>query len=73
MPEMLKPPNLPPKDDEAWANCALLVDKPFEWTSHDVCSKLKLLLNIKKIGHAGTLDLRATGALLLRNSSTAAH
>jgi len=42
-----------------------MVDKPFEWTSFDVVKKLKSALNIKKIGHAGTLDPLATGLLIL--------
>lgn len=43
----------------------LLVDKPLCWTSFDVVKKLRHLLKVKKIGHAGTLDPRATGLLLL--------
>ena len=43
----------------------LLVDKPLEWTSFDVVKKLKYALNLKKIGHAGTLDPLATGLLIL--------
>jgi tRNA pseudouridine55 synthase len=43
----------------------LFVDKPLEWTSFDVVKKLKYALNIKKIGHAGTLDPLATGLLIL--------
>jgi hypothetical protein len=34
----------------------LLFDKPVHWTSFDVVKKLRKLLKIKKIGHAGTLD-----------------
>ncbi|HOO10924.1 MAG TPA: tRNA pseudouridine(55) synthase, partial [Cyclobacteriaceae bacterium] len=33
----------------------LLIDKPLGWTSFDVVKKLRGLLKIKKIGHAGTL------------------
>ncbi|MFH1062643.1 MAG: tRNA pseudouridine(55) synthase TruB [Candidatus Omnitrophota bacterium] len=43
----------------------LLVDKPLDMTSHDVVSILRRKLNIKKIGHAGTLDPQATGLLLM--------
>jgi tRNA pseudouridine55 synthase len=43
----------------------LLVDKPLEWTSFDVVKKLKYALNLKKVGHAGTLDPLATGLLIL--------
>ena len=41
----------------------LLVDKPADWTSHDVVAKLRGLLKERRIGHAGTLDPMATGLL----------
>ena len=34
----------------------LLVDKPQDWTSHDVVAKLRRLTGVRRIGHAGTLD-----------------
>jgi len=56
----------------------LLINKPIDWTSHDVVAfirsyvkknpnKFKLDPNIKKIrvGHAGTLDPFATGLLII--------
>lgn len=43
----------------------LLVDKPLEWTSHDVVAKVRNTIKIKKVGHAGTLDPLATGLLIL--------
>jgi len=43
----------------------LLVDKPLEWTSFDVVRKIRNLIRIKKVGHAGTLDPLATGLLIL--------
>ncbi len=43
----------------------LLVNKPYEWTSFNVVSKLRYKLKIKKIGHAGTLDPLATGLLII--------
>lgn len=49
----------------------LLIDKPKNWTSHDVVAKIrgeikKLTGNKKiKVGHAGTLDPFATGLLIL--------
>jgi tRNA pseudouridine55 synthase len=43
----------------------LLVDKPVEWTSHDVVAKIRNAIRIKKVGHAGTLDPLATGLLIL--------
>jgi len=43
----------------------ILIDKPPHWTSFDVVRKLRSLLQIKKIGHAGTLDPLATGLLIV--------
>lgn len=43
----------------------LLVDKPSDWTSHDVCAFVRRRFKIKKVGHAGTLDPMATGLLVL--------
>jgi tRNA pseudouridine55 synthase len=42
-----------------------LVDKETDWTSFDVCARMRKLLNIKKVGHTGTLDPFATGLLLI--------
>ena len=43
----------------------LLIDKPKGWTSFDVCGKLRKELDIKRIGHTGTLDPFATGLLVV--------
>ena len=43
----------------------LLINKPLEWTSFDVVRKIRNLIKIKKVGHAGTLDPLATGLLIL--------
>lgn len=43
----------------------LLINKPEDWTSHDVIAYLRGVLHIKKIGHAGTLDPFATGLLIV--------
>ncbi|MEI7512699.1 MAG: tRNA pseudouridine(55) synthase TruB [Candidatus Uhrbacteria bacterium] len=43
----------------------LLIDKPKGWTSHDVVAKVRNLLKIRAVGHAGTLDPFATGLLVL--------
>ena len=47
----------------------ILIDKPLDWTSFDVVNKIKFALKRKfgaiKIGHAGTLDPKATGLLIL--------
>ncbi len=41
----------------------LNVCKPTGWTSHDVVARVRRLLQIRKVGHAGTLDPDATGVL----------
>ena len=43
----------------------IIVDKPREWTSHDVVNKMRRLAGTRKIGHLGTLDPGATGVLPL--------
>ena len=44
-------------------NGIIVIDKPQEWTSMDVCAKLRGIFREKRIGHAGTLDPMATGVL----------
>lgn len=39
------------------------INKPLGITSHDVVYRLRKILNIKKIGHTGTLDPDASGVL----------
>jgi len=36
-----------------------------QWTSFDVVRKIRNIINIKKVGHAGTLDPLATGLLIV--------
>jgi tRNA pseudouridine55 synthase len=43
----------------------LLVDKPSEWTSHDVVGCIRRRFKVKKVGHCGTLDPAATGLLVI--------
>lgn len=43
----------------------ILIDKPVNWTSFDVVAKLRRLIKVKKVGHAGTLDPLATGLLIV--------
>lgn len=43
----------------------LLIDKPLEWTSFNVISKVRYLTKTRKVGHAGTLDPLATGLLIV--------
>ncbi|HKK81074.1 MAG TPA: hypothetical protein VJ909_02425, partial [Prolixibacteraceae bacterium] len=49
----------------------LLFDKPLNWTSFDVVNRVRYMLCQKlkikklKVGHAGTLDPKATGLVVL--------
>ena len=43
----------------------LVINKPQNWTSFDVVAKIRNKLNVKKVGHTGTLDPMATGVLVL--------
>lgn len=52
------------KSDDS-INGVLLVDKGQDMTSHDVVAVARRCLNMKKIGHCGTLDPMATGMLIL--------
>lgn len=44
-------------------NGILIVDKPQDWTSHDVVAKLRGIYRERRMGHSGTLDPMATGVL----------
>ena len=44
-------------------NGIVIIDKPQEWTSNDVVSRLRRVFNTRRIGHGGTLDPMATGVL----------
>ena len=46
-------------------NGIMLIDKPCDWTSHDVVGKLRGILHERRIGHSGTLDPMATGLLVV--------
>ncbi|MEL9998810.1 MAG: RNA-guided pseudouridylation complex pseudouridine synthase subunit Cbf5 [Thermoplasmata archaeon] len=41
----------------------VVIDKPYGPTSHQVSAWVKEILNVKKTGHAGTLDPHVTGVL----------
>jgi tRNA pseudouridine55 synthase len=43
----------------------MLVNKPMGWTSFDAVKKIRSLIRIPKVGHAGTLDPLATGLLII--------
>lgn len=57
--------------EEIQAGQILLVDKPLDWSSFQAVNKLKFKLKKEfhlkkiKIGHAGTLDPKATGLLIV--------
>ena len=39
------------------------INKPKTWTSQDLCTKFKKIYNLDKVGHSGTLDPNAEGAM----------
>jgi len=43
----------------------ILIDKPIGWTSFKVVEKIRWAVQVKKVGHAGTLDPLATGLLII--------
>lgn len=57
--------------EELQSGKILLIDKPLDWTSFDVVNKVRWEIRKKfkvkkfKVGHAGTLDPKATGLLIL--------
>jgi len=54
-----------PQNLDYLAGQAILIDKPVNWTSFDVVSRVRRLAKVKKVGHAGTLDPLATGLLIV--------
>ncbi|MBV5318537.1 MAG: tRNA pseudouridine(55) synthase TruB [Desulfobulbaceae bacterium] len=52
-------------EGQAWEDGVFLVDKPAGMTSFAIVRKIRWLLGIKKVGHAGTLDPFATGLLVV--------
>lgn len=46
-------------------NGFLLIDKPKNITSFDLCNIIRKKFNLKKVGHTGTLDPNATGLMIL--------
>jgi tRNA pseudouridine55 synthase len=64
--ERVKRPPISPVIQQPYSDGkVILLDKPLHWTSFDVIRKLRGILQIKKIGHAGTLDPLATGLLIV--------
>ena len=41
----------------------IIINKPKQYTSHDIVNIVRKQLNTKKVGHTGTLDPNATGVL----------
>lgn len=54
-----------PRQDDYSESGLILVDKPQDWTSHDVVNFVRRRFGISKVGHCGTLDPIATGLLVL--------
>ena len=50
---------------QEWEEGVFLVDKPEGLTSFAIVRRIRWLLKIKKVGHAGTLDPFATGLLVV--------
>jgi len=59
------PAAIPDRDARLAEGAMLLVDKPKGWTSFDVVNKIRGLLHVRRVGHAGTLDPMATGLLIV--------
>lgn len=57
--------NPPGTDFDFGQGAAFLIDKPKGWSSFDVVKKLRKCVNLRKVGHAGTLDPMATGLIIV--------
>jgi tRNA pseudouridine55 synthase len=55
----------PTTDNRQLTDGLLIIDKPADWTSHDVVAKVRKLCRTKRVGHTGTLDPFATGVLVI--------
>jgi len=53
------------KDLKDFISGALVVDKPVGITSHDVVAFIRRGTDIRRVGHTGTLDPRASGVLVV--------
>ena len=56
--------NRPPTTDDQ-PDGILVIDKPADWTSHDVVAKVRKICRTRRVGHTGTLDPFATGVLVV--------
>ena len=43
----------------------VVIDKPLGMTSHDVVGRMRRVLGMRRVGHAGTLDPDASGVLVI--------
>jgi tRNA pseudouridine55 synthase len=66
MPEGVNPPTGSPllRTDDPFDG-VLVVNKPAGPTSHDIVDHIRRRFGIRKVGHGGTLDPRATGLLII--------
>jgi tRNA pseudouridine55 synthase len=55
----------PEVPEPEFANRIFLIDKPLDFTSADIVRIFRKKFNLKKAGHSGTLDPKATGLLIL--------
>jgi tRNA pseudouridine55 synthase len=62
---MSNPGPASPLIEEFQEGKVLLINKPLQWTSFDAVRKIRGMIGIKKVGHAGTLDPLATGLLII--------
>jgi len=53
------------RQDDGGLSGVIVVDKPPGLTSHDVVSRVRKKLDMRRVGHAGTLDPMATGVLVV--------
>ncbi|MEW6716328.1 MAG: tRNA pseudouridine(55) synthase TruB [Chloroflexota bacterium] len=52
-------------DDKDFVSGVLVIDKPVNMTSHDVVKEIRRGTGIRRAGHTGTLDPRASGVLVV--------
>lgn len=57
--------NLPAPAFDFRSGAAFLVDKPKSWSSFDVVKQIRKCVDLRKVGHAGTLDPMATGMVIV--------
>ena len=53
------------KEERENINGILLINKPKNYTSHDIINMIRKELKIKKVGHTGTLDPIAEGLMII--------